>query len=105
MSISVNTTTLPKGVNLKTGNPIKLSRVSRVRSDLNRIYTESETKARAKMFDLQYVDLYGFPIDTNHLIFLPKEDCQRLKMGVFSIRNKEVFLATPSLGHPGQKNY
>jgi len=105
MSISVNTTTLPKGVNLKTGNPIKLSRVSRVRSDLNRIYTESETKARAKMFDLQYVDLYGFPIDTNHLIFLPKEDCQRLKMGVFSIRNKEVFLATPSLGHPGQKEY
>jgi type II secretory ATPase GspE/PulE/Tfp pilus assembly ATPase PilB-like protein len=105
MSVTLDPSTLTKGINLKTGNPIKLSRVDRVKKDLNRVYTESETKARASMYNLQYIDLYGFPIDTNHLIFLPKEDCQRLKMGVFSIRNKEVFLATPSLGHPGQKEY
>lgn len=90
---------------LQTINDIKKSRVSRVRTDLDRIYIETETKARSKFLNLPYIDLYGFPIDTNHLAFLKKYQAQSLQIGVFSIRNKEVYFATPDPGHLGQKEY
>lgn len=91
--------------NLKTINDIKQSRVTRVRSDLDRVYTETETKARSSFLKLPYIDLYGFPIDTNHLIFLKKDETMELQCGVFSIRNKELYMATPDPGHVGQKEW
>lgn len=91
--------------NLQTIDDIKKSRVTRVTSDLNRLYVETETKARSSFLNLPYIDLYGFPIDTNHLAFLKKSEAEKLLFGVFSIRNKEVFLATPDPGHLGQKEY
>ena len=91
--------------NLQTINDIKQSRVTRVRSDLDRVYTETETKARSSFLKLPYIDLYGFPIDTNHLIFLKKDETMELQCGVFSIRNKELYMATPDPGHVGQKEW
>jgi len=91
--------------NLQTINDIKQSRVTRVRSDLDRVYTETETKARSSFLKLPYIDLYGFPIDTNHLIFLKKDETIELQCGVFSIRNKELYMATPDPGHVGQKEW
>lgn len=95
----------PSKVNLITAPDIKLRRISRVKSDLDRMYIEAETKSRAAFLGIPYIDLYGFPIDTQHLTFLKKEETQRLKIGVFSIRNKELYLATPSPGSPGQKQF
>jgi type II secretory ATPase GspE/PulE/Tfp pilus assembly ATPase PilB-like protein len=94
-----------KNVNLQTVSNNKTRRVVRVQSDLNRVYTEAETNSRAVYLGFPYVDLYGFPIDTNHLIFIPYSRSKELKMGIFSIRNKELYIATCEPGHTGQKEF
>jgi type IV pilus assembly protein PilB len=81
----------------------KLRRANRVKTDLDKLYIESETKAKANFLNLPYIDLYGFPIDTAHLVAISKIDAQRSKMGVFNIRNKSIDIATPSPGYPGQQ--
>lgn len=91
--------------NLQIIDDIKKSRITRTRTDLDRSYIENETKTRANFLKLPYIDLYGFPIDTNHLAFLSKEEAKRMQIGVFLIRNKEIFVATPNLGFDGQKEY
>ncbi len=98
----------PKSYSTKTGLDIstitdnKRRHVSRVRKDLDKIYIEAETKARASYLKLPYIDLYGFPIDSTHLIKLSKDEVQRARIGVFAIRNKAILLATATLGYPGQ---
>ncbi|MEI6728110.1 MAG: GspE/PulE family protein [bacterium] len=92
-------------INIKRIDETKLRRIGRVRTDLDRLYTEAETKARAEYLGLKYIDLYGFPIDTTQLIFLKKSQAQELLLGVFLIKNKDVFLASPVPGHTGQTEY
>lgn len=84
-------------------DPTKKNRFERARTDLDRTYIEAETKARAEFLGLKYVDLYGFPIDTNHLIMLSVTQAKDLQMGVFVLKNKDLFVATPKPGHDGQK--
>ncbi len=97
---NLNSSALPDIRNISS---TKLRRTQRLQTDLNKLYTEAEVKARASYLKLPYVDLYGFPIDTTHLVTLPKAVAQRAKIGVFSIHNKEINLATPFLGYSGQK--
>jgi len=82
-----------------------LRRANRVRTDLTKVYTEAEVKSRAKYLGMKYIDLYGFPIDTNHLITVKQADAENMKMGVFSIRNKNIDLASPLPGHAGQAEF
>lgn len=81
----------------------KMFRARRVKEDLDHVFTESEVKARASAIGLPYIDLYGFPIDTAHLILLTKQEVEKYKIGVFTIKGKEVLLATPDPGYTGQE--
>jgi type II secretory ATPase GspE/PulE/Tfp pilus assembly ATPase PilB-like protein len=81
---------------LNTINKSKILRVKRTRDDLDHYFIESETKARASYLGLPYIDLYGFPIDTAHLTLLSKQDCTQYQIGVFTLNNKEAYLATPN---------
>lgn len=91
-----------KSPGIFTTSTNRIYRNKRVRDDLNHYYTEADTQARAKFIGLPYIDLYGFPIDTAHLILLTKEEAQNAKIGVFTIKNKEVYLATSHPNYGGQ---
>ncbi len=92
----------PFGVNLHTINNNRLNRINRTRQDLNKSYSEEETKSTAQILNLPYINLYGFPIDTAHLIVVTKEDATATKTGVFVIKSGEAYLATPDYGASGQ---
>jgi type IV pilus assembly protein PilB len=95
----------PTDISIKRIDENKLRRVGRVRTDLDRLYTEAETKARAEYLGLHYIDLYGFPIDTSQLIFINKTTAEKLLLGVFLIKNKDILMASPMPGRPGQSEY
>jgi type IV pilus assembly protein PilB len=88
---------------LNTISPIRKRRIDRTRQDLNKAYGEYETQNRANQLGLPYVDLYGFPIDTQHLSLLEKHTAEANKIGIFVIKNNEVFFATPQPGHGQQR--
>lgn len=91
------------GISVQTINNNKLRRATRIRTDLDKVYIESETKAKASFLNLPYIDLYGFPVDTAHLVAISKIDAQRSQMGVFSIQNRVIDIATPNPGYLGQQ--
>ena len=81
----------------------KSFRVSRLKTDLDHSFVEANTRVESSQINLPYIDLYGFPIDTSHLTMISKEDMIRTKMGVFSLSNKEIHLATTNPGLAGQE--
>jgi type II secretory ATPase GspE/PulE/Tfp pilus assembly ATPase PilB-like protein len=81
----------------------KSFRVSRLKTDLDHSFVEASTQIESSQINLPYIDLYGFPIDTSHLTMISKEDMIRTKMGVFSLSNKEIHLATTNPGLAGQE--
>jgi type IV pilus assembly protein PilB len=93
----------PNSVNLSVVSSSRTLRVKRLKDDLDHAFTESDTKANAQYLEYPYIDLYGFPIDTGHLILMRKEDIEQTKMGVFSVSGKSVYLCTPEPGFAGQK--
>jgi type II secretory ATPase GspE/PulE/Tfp pilus assembly ATPase PilB-like protein len=88
---------------LNTISTIRQRRINRVRQDLDKAYGEYNTQTRAQQLGLPYIDLYGFPIDTNHLTLIPKHEAEANKIGVFVMRNNEVYFATPEPGFGNQK--
>jgi len=90
-------------LNLSTVSQNKQFRSKRVKDDLDRVFEEHSTKLEAAGLKMPYIDLYGFPIDTAHLKTINKEDTIRCQIGVFSVSNKEIFIATPEPAHDGQK--
>lgn len=104
MPVTLNTQTIGqnKGPSLFTTSTNKLHRTQRVKDDLDHYFIEADTQARAKFLNLPYIDLYGFPIDTSHLILLLQNEVEKYKIGVFTIKNKEVYLATPEPKFEGQ---
>ena len=103
MAVTLQSTTQNFRSNLQTITNTRLRRATRVRSDLDKVYIESETRAKANFLNLPYIDLYGFPVDTSHLVAVSKVDAQRSRMGVFNIRNRAIDIATPNPGYPGQQ--
>jgi type II secretory ATPase GspE/PulE/Tfp pilus assembly ATPase PilB-like protein len=106
MAVRLNTEGLgeDKLHSLLTTSQNKQYRVQRVKDDLDHQFIEVDTKNRADLLGYPYIDLYGFPIDTANLILLSKEEVEKYKIGVFSLKNKELFLATSSLNYTGQNN-
>jgi len=104
MPVTLNTQTIGqnKGPNLFTTSTNKLHRTQRVKDDLDHYFIEADTQARAKFLNLPYIDLYGFPIDTSHLIMLSQNEVEKYKIGIFTIKNKEIYLATPEPKYEGQ---
>jgi type II secretory ATPase GspE/PulE/Tfp pilus assembly ATPase PilB-like protein len=83
----------PAPIQTISGNA--LHKMSRIIQDLDHKYTEVNAKVDAGGKKMEYIDLYGFPVDTAHLSFLTKEEVQKYKIGVFSMKDKNLFLATP----------
>ena len=81
----------------------KIFRMSRLKDDLDRAFIEETTKQDAAGIGMKYVDLYGFPIDTSHISMIPRDLVNSTKMGVFSLNNKELYIATSSPNYNGQK--
>ncbi|MEM1312421.1 MAG: GspE/PulE family protein [Patescibacteria group bacterium] len=105
MAVSLNVQNLGrnKKPQIVTATSNRKNRMKRVKTDLDHHFIESDTKNRAQLLGYPYVDLYGFPIDTYNLVILSKTDVQKYKIGVFNLKNKELYLATPSLNYPGQR--
>jgi type IV pilus assembly protein PilB len=80
-----------------------VQKVKRRLGDLDHKYVEKNSKELAKSYNLQYIDLYGFPIDTSHLSVLTKDEVIEYRMGVFTMKNKHVFLATDNPTLDSQK--
>jgi type II secretory ATPase GspE/PulE/Tfp pilus assembly ATPase PilB-like protein len=80
---------------LQTIQNSKLTRIKRVQDDLDRTYIENDTKKRAKLLQLPYVDLYGFPIDPLVLSIISSSDVKKYKIGPFAMDNMMLMLATP----------
>ena len=104
MAIQLNTQGLgeEKPNSLFTTTTNKQYRVQRVKEDLDHHFVEADTQNRANALGYPYIDLYGFPIDTANLIIMSKSDCEKYKMGVFSLKNKQLYIATSALNYPGQ---
>jgi type IV pilus assembly protein PilB len=78
-------------------------RMNRLKSDLDRAFIEETTKQESAQVGMQYVDLYGFPIDTNHISMIEKENVANYRIGVFSLANKVAYVCTDQPGLEGQK--
>lgn len=102
MAVKLATQKKDNSLNLVQIDRTKLAHFNRVRSDLDKFFIENETKNESTNLGLNYVDLYGFPIDTAHLVLLSKSDSEKLKMGVFSVHADEIHIATPEPGYKGQ---
>jgi type IV pilus assembly protein PilB len=89
--------------NLFTIPTYKRNRSVRLQKDLDRSFIEVTTQQQAIMLGYQYIDLYGFPIDTSHLIIIPKEDVEKYRLGVFSRANKTLFVISDDYNIQGQE--
>ncbi len=89
--------------NLYTIPTYKRNRSVRLQKDLDRSFIETTTQQQAIMLGYQYIDLYGFPIDTSHLIIIPKEDVEKYRLGVFSKANKTLFVISDDYNTQGQE--
>ena len=101
--LNPNSITGSNKVDLSTISSSRKMRSSRLKEDLDKQFTEMNTKKRSTLLGLPYIDLYGFPIDTAHLEVMPKSLVAKVQMGPFTINNKEIYLATPHPNYPGQK--
>lgn len=88
---------------IQTLSANSLHKMTRVISDLDHKYTEVNAKEEAASYKLDYVDLYGFPIDTSHLTIMSQKEVELYKIGVFSLKDKMLFLITNDVNYPPQK--
>ncbi|OGE73577.1 MAG: hypothetical protein A3I07_02405 [Candidatus Doudnabacteria bacterium RIFCSPLOWO2_02_FULL_42_9] len=76
----------------------KGQKVKQIYSDLNRKFEEEETKDKAKEQSIAYMNLYGFPADTQILNLLPREMAESYECIIFSKDGKHVKLGSVKLG-------
>lgn len=89
---------------LSTTSSSKIYRTARLKEDLDKKFIEINTRKRAALLEMPFVDLYGFPIDTSHLEVVPKYLVEQYRMGPFTINGKTIYLATPSPNSEGQNS-
>ncbi len=90
-------------INLQTISEEKKNKLKTLRSELDRHYTESNVRLEARKLGMPYVNLYGYPININHLTRVSKEQAIAAKIGVIGMRDNLIYLATPEPEHPGQQ--
>ncbi len=64
-------------------NQDKGARVKQIYSDLNRKFEEQETERQAQALGVSYINLYGFPVDSQALSLIPETQAQTLGTVVF----------------------
>lgn len=92
----------PNEVNLTTISKNKINRSERVKDDLDQFFLEGNAQQKAVELGMPYINLYGYPIDTDILMKVSKEDVIRSKMGMFSRDGNVCMLTTPEPGHQYQ---
>ncbi len=68
----------------------RAQRVQQIYTDLNRKFEEEETQRKAKDQNIPYLNLYGFPVDTQTLNLLPKETAENYQTIVFYKEGRNV---------------
>jgi type IV pilus assembly protein PilB len=61
----------------------KALRVKQVYSELDRKFEEEETQKQAEEQNIPYINLYGFPVDSQVLNLLPQQQAETLQAAVF----------------------
>jgi type II secretory ATPase GspE/PulE/Tfp pilus assembly ATPase PilB-like protein len=61
----------------------KAMHVKQVYSELDRKFEEQETERKAAEQNLEYINLYGFPVDTQALSLIPKATAETLGVVIF----------------------
>jgi len=90
----------PKSINQRTGvqlskTPInKLNRITRIRKDLDKFFEENTTKYASHSSGIPYVDLYGFPIDSELLKIIPRSMVEGFRIGAFARDMNTLMLAS-----------
>jgi type IV pilus assembly protein PilB len=102
MAVQLAETSISTQPKISTISTTRQRRIQSKRKDLTKIYIEAETQAKAHYIGLPYIDLYGFPVDTAHLVTIPESIAKKSQIGVFSIQGEKVNLATPFPGYDGQ---
>jgi type II secretory ATPase GspE/PulE/Tfp pilus assembly ATPase PilB-like protein len=77
----------------------RADKVKQVYSDLNRKFEEEETQRKAKQQNLPYINLYGFPVDTEVLSLLTKKQAESYEVVTFYKDANLVKLAVLSFGN------
>lgn len=72
----------------------RTNKAQRLKKELDNFFNERSTKMSAYQDDYEYIDLYGYPIDTTHLQKIKRGDAEKYNIGVFSIENGVIKLAT-----------
>ncbi len=104
MPIELDTTKIGKINPAKVQNlsSNQLHKMARVIGDLDQKYIEMNAKEEAFNKGMEYINLYGFPIDTSHLGLLTQKEVEHYKMGVFSMKDKNLFLVTNDPSYEAQ---
>lgn len=71
--------------------------VKQVYTELDRKFEEEETQRKAQLQNIAYLNLYGFPVDSQALALIPKETAEALQVLVFfkEGRNLKLGLVQP----------
>ncbi len=93
----------PTTINLKTISETNSNRFKRTVNDLGHKYTEISTQTHAKELGMEYVDLYGYPVDTAHLIILNKKEAEDSGSGVFLVQEDAVYYGITNPNNPNVK--
>lgn len=80
--------------NISTVSPKKMENLMRLKNNLDKKFFERELRFKAASQGFGYIDLFGFPIDTNDLIKISKADAVKNGIGIFEIDKKLMKLAT-----------
>jgi type IV pilus assembly protein PilB len=84
-------------VNISTLSDDKIFRLNKVQNDLNRDFQENLTERKANEYGMGYINLWGYPITAGTLNLFTKSEVLDLKMGIFNVKERKVFLAIGSL--------
>lgn len=90
-------------VKINTISDKKAESMYRLKNDLDKNFAENALRNQAVSMGLGYVDLYGIPIDVNHLIKISREDSELYKIAVFKLEGKTMRIASPEYNPRLQK--
>ncbi len=82
-------------VDLRTISDSKAQKIGRLRRDLNKLFSEGDAQYKASQLGLEYVDLYGRPINASDLLVLSKNQVEDYRGGCFFVSNKVAYIASP----------
>jgi type IV pilus assembly protein PilB len=81
-------------VNISTINAQKVETFNRVRTELDKVFHEQELKRKASELGIEFVDLFGKPIDVADVTMMPKQDAIDYNIGLWHKEKNLLYFAT-----------